>query len=218
MNLLHSAHGITLSLRHGQPRSGRRLRQGARAEVCRTRAVTRSKSCCPRGRVPGRRRSIRERASTSRLRHIEKGKPFLASPGAPDAVRNRLRGATQRNGVLKGGCVRFEVDDTMGLKSRTWAGNQRDVRRVPLKGCRSCSVYFVHGYHASRRRVRRRHDTDYGRPFVSAVWQDKYGDAFHRRRARSGWRSWRILAMYACRVGSGQAGRARELYERAPPG
>jgi glutamine amidotransferase len=79
-------------------------------------------------------------------------------------------------GVLKGKCVRFDVDDALGLKVPHMGWNQLQVRRPsPLfKDLPSeAGVYFVHGYH-----VVPEDDsvvattTDYGRPFVSSVWRD----------------------------------------------
>jgi glutamine amidotransferase len=72
--------------------------------------------------------------------------------------------------------VRFDVDETMGLKVPHMGWNQLDVRsRSPLvKGLpQGCSVYFVHGYHVEPEDESVvATTTDYGRPFVSSVWRD----------------------------------------------
>jgi glutamine amidotransferase len=112
------------------------------------------------------------------LRHIGKGKPFLGvclglqmlfDVGYEDGEHRGL-------GVLKGRCVRFDVDETMGLKVPHMGWNQLDVRsRSPLvKGLpEGCSVYFVHGYHVEPEDESVvATTTDYGRPFVSSVWRD----------------------------------------------
>jgi glutamine amidotransferase len=112
------------------------------------------------------------------LAHIEEKKPFLGiclglqmlfDVGYEDGVHQGL-------GVLKGKCVRFDVDDTLGLKVPHMGWNQLELKRPsplfndlpPQPG-----VYFVHGYHVVPE------DpgviattTDYGRPFVSSVWRD----------------------------------------------
>jgi imidazole glycerol-phosphate synthase subunit HisH len=81
-------------------------------------------------------------------------------------------------GVLRGACVRFDVDETMNLKVPHMGWNQLQVKRpsplvrdLPAES----NVYFVHGYHV----VPANGDadvvattTDYGRPFVSSIWRD----------------------------------------------
>ncbi len=112
------------------------------------------------------------------LDHIKSGKPFMGicvglqmlfDFGYEDGEHAGL-------GVLKGKCVRFDVDRAMGLKVPHMGWNQLTVRKPsPLFKdlVEESGVYFVHSYHvvpddqsiiAST--------TDYGRPFVSSVWRD----------------------------------------------
>jgi glutamine amidotransferase len=109
---------------------------------------------------------------------INSGKPFLGicvglqmlfDVGFEDGEHKGL-------GVLKGKCVRFDVDQTLGLKVPHMGWNQLTVRRPsPLVKDlpEGCGVYFVHSYH-----VVPEDDaiiattTDYGRPFVSSVWKE----------------------------------------------
>ena len=111
-------------------------------------------------------------------RHVEKGKPLLGiclglqilfDVGFEDGTHQGL-------GILKGKCVRFEVDRTLGLKVPHMGWNQLQVRNTsplfrdfPV----GASVYFVHGYHvipddASIIAT----TTDYGGDFVSSIRRD----------------------------------------------
>ena len=123
--------------------------------------------------------TLRERGlAEAVVRHIDRGKPFfgiclglqmLFDVGYEDGEHAGL-------GVLKGACVRFDVDEKLGLKVPHMGWNQLDVRRRSpiLNGLPDASnVYFVHGYH-----VTPTDDavvattTDYGGAFVSSVWRD----------------------------------------------
>ena len=109
------------------------------------------------------------------IAHINAGKPFLGiclglqmlfDVGYEDGVHQGL-------GVLRGSCVRFDVDQTLGLKVPHMGWNGLDfVKSLPLfAGLASgCGVYFVHSYHvvpADPSLIAT--TTDYGRPFVSSI-------------------------------------------------
>ncbi len=109
------------------------------------------------------------------LDHIAAGKPLLGiclglqilfDVGYEDGEHRGL-------GVLRGKCVRFEVDRSMGLKVPHMGWNQL-VPQSPsplMAGIDpGASVYFVHSYHVvpDDRSVIAT-TTDYGVPFVSSI-------------------------------------------------
>jgi glutamine amidotransferase len=112
------------------------------------------------------------------LRHLERGKLFLGiclglqmlfDVGYEDGEHRGL-------GILKGKCIRFDVDQRLGLKVPHMGWNQLDVK-LPSPLLRDlpagCSVYFVHSYHVvSDDTSIVSTTTDYGGPFVSSVWHD----------------------------------------------
>jgi len=109
------------------------------------------------------------------LAHINKGKPFfgiclglqmLFDVGYEDGEHKGL-------GVLRGKCIRFDVDAKLGLKVPHMGWNQLKPRHPSpiLRDLASdASVYFVHSYH-----VVPQDDsviattTDYGGDFVSSI-------------------------------------------------
>jgi glutamine amidotransferase len=120
--------------------------------------------------------TLRERGLAEPIvRHIETDKPFLGiclglqmlfDVGYEDGEHAGL-------GVLRGKCVRFDVDDSMGLKVPHMGWNQLQVKQPSpiFRGlAEGANVYFVHGYHVvpSDESVIAT-TTDYGRPFVSSV-------------------------------------------------
>ena len=123
--------------------------------------------------------TLRERGHDGAIRnYIDSGKPFLGiclglqmlfDVGYEDGEHRGL-------GVFRGACVRFKVDQELGLKVPHMGWNQLEIRRYsPLTReiPRDAGVYFVHSYH-----VTTPDDslvattTDYGRPFVSSIWKD----------------------------------------------
>src|SRR5262245_26977346 len=86
------------------------------------------------------------------LQHIKSGKPFLGiclglqmlfDAGYEDGVHQGL-------GVIHGKCIRFDVDEKLGLKVPHMGWNQLDIKRPSplLKDLPDhCGVYFVHSYH-----------------------------------------------------------------------
>jgi imidazole glycerol-phosphate synthase subunit HisH len=136
------------------------------------------------------------------IRHIARGRPFLGiclglqmlfDVGYEDGEHRGL-------GVLRGTCVRFDVDETMGLKVPHMGWNQLIVRRRSplLEGlAEGAGVYFVHGYHVVPKDAEViAAETDYGRPFVSSVWRDNLmATQFHPEKSQK--TGLRMLANFA---------------------
>jgi len=112
------------------------------------------------------------------VRHIEKGRPFLGiclglqmlfDVGHEDGEHKGL-------GVLRGKCVRFDVDRTQGLKVPHMGWNQLTFRHPSplMRGVADgANVYFVHSYHAvSDDDSVIATTTDYGGAFVSSIRRD----------------------------------------------
>jgi glutamine amidotransferase len=132
-----------------------------------------------------------QKLDTPILRHIERGKLFLGiclglqmlfDVGYEDGEHRGL-------GVINGKCVRFDVDQTLGLKVPHMGWNQLTVRRpAPIFNDlpTGCGVYFVHGYHvvpADDSVIAT--TTDYGSPFVSSIWRDNvFATQFHPEKSQ----------------------------------
>lgn len=124
--------------------------------------------------------------------HIQKGKPLLGiclglqllfDVGYEDGEHKGLE-------IIAGKCVRFDVDNTFGLKVPHMGWNQlKIVRPCPLYRNLppGSGVYFVHSYHVQPT------DTgviatltDYGRDFVSSIWKDNVmATQFHPEKSQA---------------------------------
>jgi glutamine amidotransferase len=125
------------------------------------------------------------------LNHIEGGKPFLGiclglqmlfEVGYEDGVHEGL-------GVLRGSCVRFDVDKTLGLKVPHMGWNQLQAQKpcALFKDLpEGCSVYFVHSYYVKPSDAGVvAATTDYGGPFVSAIQRENvYATQFHPEKSQ----------------------------------
>jgi glutamine amidotransferase len=125
-------------------------------------------------------------------RHIAAGKPFLGiclglqmlfEVGYEDGEWPGL-------GVLKGRCVRLEVDRTHRLKVPHMGWNQlrRRTGGPLLEGLSfDAGVYFVHSYHVEPADASAiATTTDYGIEFVSSVWKDNVvATQFHPEKSQA---------------------------------
>ncbi len=125
-------------------------------------------------------------------RHLDAGKPLLGiclglqllfDVGYEDGEHRGL-------GILRGKCVRFDVDRVFNLKVPHMGWNQlKVVRPCPLfKGMAEGSgVYFVHSYHVQPDdEAVVATTTEYGREFVSSIWRDNLmATQFHPEKSQS---------------------------------
>jgi glutamine amidotransferase len=125
------------------------------------------------------------------IRHVQKGRPFLGiclglqllfDVGYEDGEHRGL-------GIIPGKCIRFDVDQTKGLKVPHMGWNQL-IAKNPSPILRDlpagCSVYFVHGYHvvpADPGVIAT--ETDYGGAFVSSIWRENvFATQFHPEKSQ----------------------------------
>lgn len=93
-------------------------------------------------------------------------------------------------GVLGGKCVRFDVDERLGLKVPHMGWNRLDAVKpsVLMEGLPAdAHAYFVHGYHVEPTDVSIIATiTDYGRPFVSSIARDNVvATQFHPEKSQA---------------------------------
>lgn len=93
-------------------------------------------------------------------------------------------------GLLRGACVRFDVDKTMKLKIPHMGWNQLNIQKPSplLAGLDDQSnVYFVHSYHVQPQdKSIIATTTDYGRPFVSSIASNNiYACQFHPEKSQA---------------------------------
>jgi glutamine amidotransferase len=144
----------------------------------------------------------KERLVEPILRHIQRGRPFLGiCLGLQLLVDVSYEdGEHQGLGIIPGRCVRFDVDQTLGLKVPHMGWNQLIVKN-PSPLLRDlpagCGVYFVHSFHVVPKDPGViATETDYGRPFVSSIRRENVmATQFHPEKSQKA--GLHILANFA---------------------
>jgi imidazole glycerol-phosphate synthase subunit HisH len=126
------------------------------------------------------------------LEHIRRGRPFLGICLGLQLLFDESfeDGRHAGLGVISGRCVRFDVDQRLGLKVPHMGWNQLQHRRpCPLLQDlpQDCGVYFVHSYHVvPNDESAIATTTDYGGPFVSSIWRDNVmATQFHPEKSQA---------------------------------
>jgi imidazole glycerol-phosphate synthase subunit HisH len=136
------------------------------------------------------------------ISHINRGRPFLGICLGLQLLADLSHEEGEHNGlgVIAGECVRFDVDQTKGLKVPHMGWNQLTIKN-PTPLLRDlppgCSVYFVHSYHIRPKDAKViAAEADYGRPFVAAIARDNVlATQFHPEKSQK--IGMRILANFA---------------------
>lgn len=130
------------------------------------------------GAVGGALRHLREKhLDGSIVEFIRSGRPFLGiCLGLQMLMDVCHEGGEHRGlGVIAGDCVRFDVDQRLGLKVPHMGWNQIDIRHpAPIfNDLPGKDVYFTHSYFARPTDPNVVAATsDYGEPFCVALWKE----------------------------------------------
>jgi glutamine amidotransferase len=123
------------------------------------------------------------------LDHLHSGKPFFGICLGLQMLFSRSHedGVWEGLGYFEGDVVRFPTRAGLKVPHMGWNQVQRERTAPPCEGLApGSSVYFVHSYYvvpADPGIVALR--TDYGGPFVSAVWRDNvFATQFHPEKSQ----------------------------------